>query len=197
MDKKHLLRDMFLKYWQWNVDPVLDNPPVNSPEYFVLSMFDNLKENALAAYPWRCAIKYKTYNLENTTSCEDRRYKHESFVPDDFIIAVGFWEDAERRQPRQNSVDIVGRMLRTNLKTLTMAYVSKDVEVEEMDPWVCDFIEIFIASELSDLGGQTPDRKQYFNQLLQEMLIKCGNKDYEMAQKDPISSSIFQFTEWC
>ena len=53
MDKKHLLRDMFLKYWQWNVEPQLDNPPMNSPEYFVLSMFENLKENALAAYPWR------------------------------------------------------------------------------------------------------------------------------------------------
>lgn len=197
MDKKHLLRDMFLKYWQWNVEPQLDNPPMNSPEYFVLSMFDNLKENALAAYPWRSAVRYKSFEMVESSSCADGRYKYEACLPDDFIIATGFWEDRERRKPRQNEVDIVGRYARTNLKNFTLGYVSKEVDIEELDPWVCDFIEIFIASELSDLGGQTPDRKQYFNQLVQELLIKCGNKDYEMAQKDPISSSIFQFSQWC
>ena len=197
MDKKHLLRDMFLKYWQWNVEPELDNPPANSPEYFVLSMYQNLKENALAAYPWRSATKYKSFELNDSCSCGDRRYKYETVLPDDFIIAIGFWEDPERRRPRQNEVDIVGNIARTNLKSFTLAYTSVDVDEENLDPWVWDFIEVFIASELSDLGGQTPDRKTYLGQLVQEMLIKCGNKDYEMAQKDPISSSIFQFTEWC
>ena len=197
MDKKHLLREMFLKYWQWNVDPQLDNPPANSPEYFVLSMYDNLKENALATYPWRSATKYKSFKMSELGCSGDGRYKYETVLPDDFIIATGFWNDPERIQPRQNSVDIVGKLARTNLKEFTLGYISKDIDEEYLDTWVCDFIQIFIASELSDLGGQTPDRKTYLGQLMQEMLIKCGNKDYEMAQKDHISSSIFQFTQWC
>lgn len=197
MDKKHIIRDMFLKYWQWNVEPELDNPPANSPEYFVLSLYDNMKENALAAYPWRSATVYESFEMCECCCSGDKRYKYETCLPDDFIIATGFWEDPERLKPRQNEVDIVGKIARTNLKRFTLGYISKDVDEESLDAWVCDFIEIFIASELSDLGGQTPDRKQYFNQLVQELLIKCGNKDYEMAQKDPISSSIFQFAQWC
>lgn len=197
MDRKDLLREMFLKYWQWNVEPELDNPPKNSPEYFVLSMYDNMKEAALAVYPWRSAIKYRTYELDENCCSSDGRYKYEVCLPDDFILATGFWEDKERRISRQNSVDVVGRYARTNLKNVTIAYVSKDVEEDYLDSWVCDFIQIFIASELSDIGGQTPDRKQYFAQMVQEMLVKCGNKDYEMQQKDPVSSSIYQFSQWC
>lgn len=195
MNKLDLLREMFLEYWQWDVNPELENPPKNSPEEFVLSMYDDRKASALMAYPWRSAVRYVDLDLQIPEVSSDGRYKYEATVPEDFILAVGFWQDKARRIDCMNSVDIVGRKARTNLKSITMGYIKKDVDEEDLDPWVIDYIKIFIASELSDIGGQSPDRKNFLMEKVQSDLIKCGNKDYEMAHKDEISSSIHQF-EW-
>lgn len=199
MTENELLRQMFLKYWQWNVDPVLDNPPANSPEYFVKSMYKNLKADALSKYPWRSATVYVNLEPAIPEQPADERYKYEVKIPDNFVIATGFWEDKERLRPRHNSVDIVGRMARTNLKKFTMGYINKDVDEAILDPWVCDFIAIYIAAELADLGGQAPDRKTFLLQQVDTMLVKCGNRDYEMAHRDEVSNTIhqFEYEAWC
>lgn len=195
MDKNELLRQMFLEYWQWDVDPELDNPPANSPEAFVLSMYDEKKSMALSKYPWRSAISYVELTGTEPEVSKDGHYKYEVKVPDNFLMATGFWRDFKRTQDCHNSVDIVGKTARTNLPKFTMGYVNKDVDEDDLDPWVCDYIKIVIASELSDIGGQTPDRKNYLMQKAEADLITCGNKDFEMAHHDEVSSSIHQF-EW-
>lgn len=195
MDKKSVLRDMFLRYWQWDVEPELDNPPKNSPEYFVLSMYDDEKQAALCRYPWRSAVRYAQLELSKPERPADGRYRYEADLPEDFGLAVGFWQDSQRRMDCHNAVDIVGKKARTNLNTITLGYIKKDVEEDELDPWVIDYLEIFIASDLSDIGGQSPDRKNYLNQKAETDLIACGNKDYEMSQKDEVSSTTHQF-EW-
>lgn len=196
MNKNELLREMFLKFWQWDVDPQLTNPTANSPEYFVLSMYDNLKANALSKYPWRSATVYVTLTPTVPLVSSDGRYKYEVAIPENFVLATGFWRDRERLRDAHNSVDIVGKVARTNLPEFTMGYINQATDESNLDPWVCDYIQIYIAAELADIGGQTPERKQYLENLVETMLIKCGNKDYEMAHKDPISSSLTQF-EWC
>lgn len=200
MTKQELLQQMFLEYWQYNVNPIIPDdttglplPPANSPEAFVLQMYDAKKAIALAKYPWRSATKYVT--LTTTDSVDDGRYKYWAALPDNFVLATGFWQDKERLRDAQNAVDIVGKQARTNLTTFTLGYIDKDIPEDDLDPWVCEWIKIFIASELADIAGQTPDRKNFLMQKAAQDLIICGNKDYEMAQKDEVSSSIHQF-EW-
>jgi len=201
MDKQTLLTEMFLEYWQFNVNPVipdatgLPQPPVNSPEYFVLQFYQDKKDMALAAYPWRSATKYITLTADPTVTPGDGRYAYEITLPDDFILATGFWRDATRRHDAQNSVDIVGPLARTNLKQFTLGYISKTIDESLLDPWVCEWIKIYIAANLADIGGQTPDRKNFLMETAAQDLIRLGNKDYEMAQKDEVSSSIHQF-QW-
>lgn len=195
MNRNTLLREMFLEYWQWDVEPEFENPTPNSPESFVLSMYDSKKEEALAAYPWRSATRYTQLNLKEPEQSSDGRYKYEATLPEDFILAVGFWQDKTRHYDCMNAVDIVGKKARTNMRTITLGYIKKDVDEDDLDPWVLDYIKIKIAADLSDIGGQSIDRKNYLLQQAEVNLIKCGNKDYEMAHKDEISSSIHQF-EW-
>lgn len=199
MTDKDLMRQMFLKYWQWNVEPEIDNPPADSPEYFVTSMYENLKADALSKYPWRSATVYVTLTPQIPETSQDGRYKYQVTLPANFVLATGFWEDAERLRPRHNSVDIVGNVARTNLQKFTMGYINKEVDESILDPWVCDYIEAYIASELSDIGGQTPDRKAWLAQNLDNLLIKCGNRDYEMSHRDEVSETIhqFEYEAWC
>lgn len=196
MTENELLTEMFLKYWQWDIVPTLTNPPANSPEYFVKSLYENLKANALARYPWRSATVYTTITPSVPEVSSDGRYKYEAAIPDNFVLATGFWRDRQRLHPAHNEVDIVGKVARTNLPEFTMSYINYKTDEKDLDPWVCDYIQIFIAAELSDIGGQTPERKQFLDNLAETMLIKCGNKDFEMSHHDPISNSLNQF-EWC
>ena len=193
MTKNELLKEMLLEYWQWDVEPDFDNVLPNSPEYFILQMYDNKKNIALSRYPWRSAIKYVDIVGEIPTTYADRRYKYENTIPENFVMAVGFWRDKERRLDAHNDVDIVGRKARTNMREYTMGYIDKDIPEEDLDPWVCEYLKIFLATELSDIGGISPDRKNFLLQKEAQDLIVYGNKDYEMSQRDPVSSSIYQY----
>lgn len=195
MDKNTLLREMFLEFWLWDVEPDFENPTPNSPESFILSLYDSKKEEALSAYPWRSATRYAQLDLKEPEQSSDGRYKYEADVPEDFIVAIGFWKDKERRMDCMNSVDIVGKKARTNEKTIIMGYTKKDVDEDDLDPWVLDYIKLVLAADLADIGGIPLDRKNYLLQKKDVDLIKLGNKDYEMSHRDEISSSIHQF-EW-
>lgn len=195
MDRDTLLTEMFLEYWLWDIKPDFENPPANSPEEFILSLYQGKKEDALSAYPWRSATRYAQLELKVPEQSADGRYKYEANVPEDFLIAIGFWRDKERRMDCMNSVDIVGKKARTNETSITMGYTKKDVDEDELDPWVIEYIKLVLAADLADIGGVPIDRKNYLLQRKDVELIKLGNKDYEMAHKDEISSSIHQF-EW-
>lgn len=194
--KKKLLKEVFLLYWKWDIMPNLDNPEENTPEYFILDLYDSFKENALSKYNWRSAIKYQKITCEEPEISNDKRYKYSATLPEDFLKAVGFWQDEERNNSCHNSVDIVGNEARTNLKEFTLGYINKNIEEDKLDFWVRDFIGITIATEGADIAGVPTDVKNFLISKLEVDLIKLGNLDYEMAHKDEISSSIHQF-EWC
>jgi hypothetical protein len=195
-NKKAILDEIFLVYWKWDTTPDYDNPPANSPESFVLELFETMKDKALSNYPFRCARKYaRQEGSEIESDDTNRKYKYKSTLPTDFMYATGFWSDEKRTNGIQNDVDIIGRVARSNVKDFTMEYIASGLECSVLDAWVKDYIAIFIASELSDIGGCTVEAKNYLMQLSDMTKISAGNKDYEMAHHDEISSSIHQF-EW-
>lgn len=191
--KKELLTNMFLKYWKYDTLPDFDNIIKNSPEDLVLKIYDSLKKRALNNYPWKSAIKYITIDTDEAIDPKDGRYRYEACVPCNFLSAVGFWQDSERRLDAHNSVSIVGRSIRTNLKQFTMAYIDGSIPETELDPWVLEYMEVFIAAEAADLGGIGADQKNFLIQKAQLDLNIFGNKDFEMDTHDEISSSIHQF----
>lgn len=196
-NKKEILDEIFLMYWKWDIEPDYENPATNSPEEFVLNMFDTLKDKALLKYPFRCTRKYaRQTGTEITSTDANRKYKYESTLPADFMYATGFWSDEERRNGIQNEVDIIGKNARSNIQNYTVEYIASGLSCSVLDSWVKDYVAIYIASELSDIGGCTIETKNYLMQLADAMRISAGNKDYEMAHHDEISSSIHQF-EWC
>lgn len=195
-NKKEILDEIFLVYWKWDVAPEYENPADNSPEQFVLNMFDGLKDRALLNYPFRCARKYSRQSGEDVESTDtNKKYKYKSTLPEDFLYATGFWADETRRTDMHNGVDILGNVARSDVKDFTMEYIASGLDCSVLDPWVRDYIAIFIASELSDIGGCTIETKNYLMQLADMTKISAGNKDYEMAHHDEFSSSIHQF-EW-
>lgn len=191
--KKELLTHMFLKYWKYDTVPDFDNIVPNSPEELVLKVYDTLKKRALGNYQWRSATKYVWIICDEPEIRADGRYRFESTVPDNFLSATGFWADKERRQDAHNSVDIVGRSIRTNLDAFTLGYIDGSIPETDLDSWVIEYLEIFIASEAADIGGVGVDDKNYLLQKAANDLIILGNKDFEMAHHDEISASIHQF----
>lgn len=196
-EKKEILDEIFLVYWKWDVSPDYENPPENSPEQFVLDMFDSLKDKALLKYPFRCARKYARQQGSEVESTDaNKKYKYKSTLPEDFLYATGFWADEQRRTGIQNEVDILRNEARSDVKDFTIEYIARGLDCSVLDAWVRDYIAIYMASELSDIGGCTVETKNYLMQLADMTRISAGNKDYEMAHHDEISSSIHQF-EWC
>lgn len=191
--KKELLTNLFLKYWKYDTLPDFENITTNSPEDLVLKIYDSLKKRALNNYPWKSAIKYVTIDTDESIDPKDGRYRYEACVPCNFLSAVGFWVDPERRNNAHNSVSIVGRSIRTNLKQFTMAYIDGSVSEEDLDPWVREYLEVFIAAEAADLGGVGADQKNFLIQKADIDLTILGNKDFEMDVHDEVSSSIHQF----
>lgn len=194
--KLEILKKIFLIYWKWDVMPDFDNVADNSPEYFVLNMFDDIKGDAILQYPFRCCRKYaRQIGEEIGEEDTNRKYKYKSTLPTDFMYATGFWADEQRNSGIHNEVDIIGKVARSNVKDYTIEYIS-NVECNLLDSWVKDYIAIYIASELSDIGGCSIETKNYLMQLAEMSKVSAGNKDYDMAHKDEISSSIHQF-EFC
>lgn len=200
--KKQLLTSMFLLYWQYDTLPdfiedeqtgEVTTSEENSVEALVLEVYEDLKQSALAAYPWRSTIKYETLTLSaplNGTG--DEKYSYSAEVPDDFLVMNGFWKDTERNNQCHNEVEMVGRNVRSNLTSVTMSYIS-DTDEEDLDMWVIDWIKIYIAAEAADIGGQSADRKQLLMQKKLTDFTELSNKDYEMAHKEDISDSTKQF----
>lgn len=195
-NKKAILDEIFLVYWKWDTTPDYDNPPANSPEHFVLDLFETMKDKALSNYPFRCTRKYsRQLGSEIDSNDTNKKYKFKSTLPNDFMYATGYWADEKRTRGMQNEVDIIGREARSNVKDFTLEYIASGLDCSVLDSWVKDYIAIFIANELSDIGGCTVETKNYLMQLSDMTRISAGNKDYEMAHHDEISSSIHQF-EW-
>lgn len=192
--KVQILNKIFMIYWEWDTLPELENPEDNSPEYLLLQLYDDLKAEALSQYNFRSSIKYVNLECEEPDTNDDERYKYRAAVPEDFLKATGFWEDATRSCPIHNSVDIHNFIAKTNCPTFTMAYVSKTIEEDKLDQWVIDYLSIYIASKASDIGGCSAEKKQY---LMQEAILQrnlCANRDMEMAHQDDMAS-LNQFLE--
>jgi len=198
--KKDLLKQLMLLYWEYDTEPQFagtDDEPTavvtNSPEDLLLKVYDQLKKRALASYDWRSATKYATVTpTEPSGGTGDPRYKYSATVPDDFLKVVGYWADTNRQAPAHNCVDTRGTIMRTNLKQFVLEYVA-DVSEKNLDPWVIDYLMIFIAAEASDIGGISNDRKNFLMAKAQGDWITLTNKDYDMAHHDEVSSSIHQF----
>lgn len=189
-----------LLYWEYDTEPEFtgtdDTPSAtvpNSPEDLLLKVYDQLKKRALASYDWRSATKYQIVTpTEPAGGTGDPRYKYSATVPSDFLKVVGYWADENRQSPAHNAVDTRGTIMRTNLNKFVLEYVA-DVSEKNLDPWVIDYLMIFIASEASDIGGISNDRKNFLMQKAQNDWYVLTNKDYDMAHHDEVSSSIHQF----
>ena len=198
--KKDLLKQLMLLYWEYDTEPVFtgtdDNPTAsvtNSPEDLLLKVYGQLKKRALASYDWRSATKYIIITpTEPSGGTGDPRYKYSATVPNDFLKVVGYWADENRMTPAHNAVDTRGRTMRTNLSKFVLEYVA-DVSEKDLDPWLIDYLMIFIAAEASDIGGISNDRKNFLLSKAQNDWITLTNKDYDMAHHDEVSSSIHQF----
>lgn len=198
--KKDLLKQLMLLYWEYDTEPEFtgtDDAPTaavtNSPEDLLLKVYGQLKKRALASYDWRSATKYTIVTpTEPVDGTGDPRYKYSASVPADFLKVVGYWADENRQVPAHNCVDTRGTTMRTNLNKFVLEYVA-DVSEKNLDPWVIDYLMIFIAAEASDIGGISNDRKNFLLTKAQNDWITLTNKDYDMAHHDEVSSSIHQF----
>lgn len=203
--KAQLLINVALKYWQFNIAPVFtgDEPDIETDDpvmQIVLTMYDSLKDSALLKYPWRSTIKYADLVCKEdgglTPSPQhDGKYKYWIELPDDFLAQEGFWKDTTRNIECPQDVNIIGTIAKTNLEEFTLGYVATGILEEELDPWLIDYLEIFIASEASDVAGQSPDRKNFLMQKAQSDFIECSNKDYRNANHDENQDSLMQFLD--
>lgn len=198
-NKKELLETMFILYWQYDVVPTFggtdDNPTASDPnsvEGLVLKVYDHLKQGALSAYQWRSTIKYVDLTL-TAPAPEDERYNYTASAPVDFLVMQGFWKDPERQRPCHNEVDMVGTEIRSDLEEVTMAYIADTIETS-LDRWVIDWIMIYIAAEAADIAGISDERKDFLISKRRADFFELSNKDYEMAHKDEVSNSKFQFS---
>lgn len=196
--KKQLLEDLFVLYWLYDVRPDFsdtDNFDANSPEALLLGVYDGLKNEVLASYPWRSAMKYITMTPTAPQDSTDGKYQYEVAVPDDFLKEDGFWFDSARTRPAKQMVDIIGRKAKTNLKEFTMGYIAKDVPETDLDSWVLDYIKIYVAANAADIGGLALDRKQALLQQAEIDFIKHSNTDYKMSihQDAEINQTLDQF----
>lgn len=200
MTKQELLSEMCLLYWEYDTKPdfsdnVIKSMPENSPEKLLLTVYDSLKKEVLASYPWRCAIKYvdivPTEPLEN----KDTRYKYSAPVPEDFLKEDGFWCDSERRMIAKNAVEIVGREARTNLDKFTMSYISADIDENNMDPWLISYLKVYVAYKAADIGGLSADRINYLATIVNNEFWTQSNIDYKMATNrgEELNDTLNQF----
>lgn len=196
--KKQLLEDMCVLYWEYDVKPDFsdtDNFEPNSPEALLLGVYDSLKNEVIASYPWRSAIKYITIKPEMPQNSTDGKYKYQASVPDDFLKEEGFWYDSERWRPAKKQVDIIGRTAKTNLQEFTMSYQAKDIPEDELDSWVIEHLKVYIAAKAADIAGLSLDRKNNLLQLSELSFQTNSNIDYKMSTQmdEEINQTLNQF----
>lgn len=203
MTRDELLRIMFLTYWKYPVQPTFRNADGtdkndNSVEALVLSVYESCKEQALMAYPWRSAQKYVYLDNPQPNNTGDGKYRYTFKLPDDFLCANGFWRDKKRSQPIQNAVDIVGNIAKTDKSAFLLQYTSKKKNEESsLDPWVIEWIQLYIAATQADIGGVDPETKNFLIQKKEYDLPTLKNKDFEMSHHDELLGNEDQFLhEW-
>lgn len=199
MTRDELLTKMFLEYWKYPVKPTFKNEDGtdkndDSVEALVLAVYESTKNNALMVYPWRSAQKYAYLDTPLPNDTGDKKYKNMFNLPDDFLTANGFWRDQEREIPIQNSVDIVGKIAKTNKSAFMLQYTANmQGNEEELDPWVIEWIQIYIAARLADIGGVDPAQKNFLMQKMEYDEPTLKNKDFEMAHHDETLGNEDQF----
>lgn len=190
MTRDELLAQMFLQYWKYPVKPTFKNPDGtdkddDSVEGLVLSVYEATKNRALMAYPWRSAQKY--VYLENPTPNDtgDDKFLNAFTLPADFLTANGFWRDKKRNEPIQNEVDIIGNIAKSNKSAFLMQYTAKMEGAEaNLDPWVIEWIQLYLAANLADIGGVDPQTKNFLIQKVEYDEPTLKNKDFEMSHHD-------------
>lgn len=200
MTKEKLLSEMCVLYWLYDTKPDFtdteENPlPPNSTEKLVLDVYDSLKKEALAKYPWRCAMRYVEIKPKEPEEYKDKKFKYTAKVPEDFLKEDGFWFDSERTRPAKNLVEVVGSEIRTNLESFTMGYISKNVQENEMDSWLISYLKAYIAFKAADVAGLSTDRINYLANVAESEFWTQSNIDYKMTndKDEEIQDSLNQF----
>lgn len=194
-----LLVEMFLQYWKYPVKPTFQDSQGqdlddNSVEALTLAMYETTKNEALMVYPWRSAQKFVFLDNPQTNETGDGKYKYVFTLPEDFLTANGFWRDQKREQPIQNGVDIIGNLAKTNKSAFLLQYTANMKEEEaKLDPWVIDWIKLYLAANLADIGGVDPATKQFLLQQMQFNEPTLKNKDFEMSHHDETIGNEDQF----
>jgi hypothetical protein len=182
--KKDILTNICLLYWLYDEVPDLSATSTDDTVKRLLKVYDSLKSDALSKYPWRSAIKYVELTPTEPTTSADGRYTYTVDLPTDFLKEEGFWENWDRTTPCPQSVEIVGRTAKTNLTKFTLGYISSDIQEENLDSWVCKWLEIYIASEASRLAGVPVDQINYLMQKQEIDFMKLSNTDWRNAHHD-------------
>ncbi|MCQ2608546.1 MAG: hypothetical protein MJ197_07670 [Bacteroidales bacterium] len=194
-----LLTEMFLQYWKYPVKPTFQDEDQHdiaddSVEGLTLAMYESVKDEALMVYPWRSAQKYVFLNNPQENDTGDGKYKYKFTLPTDFLTANGFWLDKERNQPFQNGVDIIGNIAKTNKSAFMLQYTANMSGAEaNLDPWVIDWIKLYLAATLADIGGVDPNTKNFLIQKMQFDEPTLKNKDFEMSHHDETIGNEDQF----
>lgn len=197
--RDNLLMEMFLQYWKYPAKPTFTDSQGqdlddNSVEALTLAMYETTKNEALMVYPWRSAQKYVFLNNPQTNNTGDGKYKYIFSLPEDFLTANGFWLDEKRSQPFQNGVDIIGNIAKTNQRAFMLQYTATMKENEsKLDPWVLDWIKLYIAANLADIGGVDPNTKNFLIQKMNFDEPTLKNKDFEMSHHDETIGNEDQF----
>lgn len=199
MTKEQLLSEMCLLYWLYDTKPDFtdtEEKPLldNSTEKLVLDVYESLKKDVLARYPWRSAIRYVDVKAEIAETPNDPRFKYTAKVPENFVKENGFWYDSNRTNLAKNQMEVVGKEIRSNLESFTMGYVA-NVSEEELDPWVIRYLEAYIAYKAADIGGLSTDRINALSVISENEFWVQSNIDYKMTQNkgEEIQDSLNQF----
>lgn len=199
MTRDELLTKMFLQYWKYPVKPTFTNPDGtdkddDSVEALVLAVYETTKNNGLMVYPWRSAQKYVFLDTPAANTGADQKFKNIFTLPNDFLTANGFWRDQQRNQPIQNEVDIVGMEAKTNRSAFLLQYTANmQGEENKLDPWVVEWLQLYIAANLADIGGVDPQTKNFLMQKMEYDEPTLKNKDFEMSHHDETIGNEDQF----
>ena len=197
--RDELLMEMFLQYWKYPVKPTFQDGngndlADNSVEGLTLAMYETTKNEALMVYPWRSAQKYVFLNNPQPNTTGDGKYKYVFTLPTDFLTANGFWRDEKRCQGIQNEVDIIGNIAKTNRSAFMLQYTADMKEHEDkLDPWVKDWVKLYLAANLADIGGLDPNSKNFLIQKAEYDEPTLKNKDFEMSHHDETIGNEDQF----
>lgn len=192
--KNDILTNIFLIYWLYDVVPDLKTTSTDDTVKRVLKVYDSFKSAALSKYPWRSAIKYKEITTSTPTTSTDGRYLYTATLPDDFLKEEGFWQDWARTLSCPQAIEIVGKTAKTNLTKFTLAYISSDIAEEDLDNWVCDWLEIYIAAEGAKLAAMPDDQVISLANKRELDFVELSNKDWRNAHhEDDNQNTLGQF----